>query len=119
VRIVEGHELAEAITGPELNAWYDASGNEIGDICAWTGMGDVNLNGSTFAVQPLRSNATNSCVLASRPPAADGRAGHPAGWPAGCRPPGGGGRGAGRTRRVTGRSQADRVSSTFPSTGEG
>ena len=65
VSIVEGHELAEAITDPELNAWYDANGSEIGDICAWTGLGNINLNGSYFAMQPLWSNRTNSCVMAS------------------------------------------------------
>lgn len=32
---VVSHELTEAITDPELNAWYDGSGNEIGDKCAW------------------------------------------------------------------------------------
>jgi hypothetical protein len=29
------HEMSEAITDPELNAWYDASGNENGDDCAY------------------------------------------------------------------------------------
>ena len=53
VSIVEGHELAEAITDPLLNAWYDANGSEIGDICAWTGLANINLNGSYFAMQPL------------------------------------------------------------------
>jgi hypothetical protein len=65
VSIVEGHELAEAITDPLLNAWYDASGSEIGDICAWTGLGNINLNGSYFAMQPLWSNNANGCVQAS------------------------------------------------------
>jgi len=65
VSIVEGHELAEAITDPLLNAWYDANGSEIGDICSWTGLANINLNGSYFAMQPLWSNRTNSCVQAS------------------------------------------------------
>ena len=29
------HEMSEAITDPELNAWYDSSGNENGDDCAY------------------------------------------------------------------------------------
>lgn len=29
------HEMSEAITDPELNAWYDISGNENGDDCAY------------------------------------------------------------------------------------
>ncbi|HJQ03477.1 MAG TPA: hypothetical protein VJ851_17910 [Jatrophihabitans sp.] len=65
VSIVEGHELAEAITDPLLNAWYDANGSEIGDICAWTGLADINLNGSYFAMQPLWSNRANACVQSS------------------------------------------------------
>ena len=32
---VTSHELTEAITDPELNAWTDAFGSEIGDLCAW------------------------------------------------------------------------------------
>jgi hypothetical protein len=63
VSIVEGHELAEAITDPLLNAWYNSSGSEIGDICAWTGLANVNLHGTNFAMQPLWSNAANACVM--------------------------------------------------------
>jgi len=65
VSIVEGHELAEAITDPQLNAWYDGSGSEIGDICAWTGLANINLNGTYFPMQPLWSNAANACVQGS------------------------------------------------------
>jgi hypothetical protein len=63
VSIVEGHELAESITDPLLNAWYDASGYEIGDKCAWTNLANLTTYGGTFAVQPLWSNAANGCVL--------------------------------------------------------
>jgi hypothetical protein len=62
VSIVEGHELAETITDPLLNAWYDASGNEIGDKCAWSNLADITTSGGTFAVQPLWSNRDNGCV---------------------------------------------------------
>jgi hypothetical protein len=75
VSIVEGHELAEAITDPELSAWFDSSGQEIGDICAWTGQGKVNLNGSSFPMQPLWSNATNSWVMSSYRHVQAGRSG--------------------------------------------
>jgi hypothetical protein len=68
VSIVEGHELAEAITDPQLNAWYDSTGNEIADKCAWTGLGNLDLNGTNFAMQPLWSNATNSCVMSTAAP---------------------------------------------------
>jgi hypothetical protein len=30
------HELEEAVTDPDLNAWYDRRGNENADKCAWT-----------------------------------------------------------------------------------
>ncbi|MBS2966790.1 hypothetical protein KGA66_27385 [Actinocrinis puniceicyclus] len=65
VSIVEGHELAETITDPLINAWLDGAGYEIGDKCAWYGLRDITASGSTFAVQSLWSNATNSCVNAA------------------------------------------------------
>jgi serine protease len=68
VSIVAGHELAEAITDPGLNAWYDAGGDEIADKCAWQGVANVSLAGRTFPVQPLWSNLVQRCVLS------------PAGW---------------------------------------
>jgi hypothetical protein len=33
---VLAHELEEANTDPDLNAWYDGNGNENADKCAWT-----------------------------------------------------------------------------------
>jgi len=33
---VLSHELEEAVTDPDLNAWYDSSGAENADKCAWT-----------------------------------------------------------------------------------
>ena len=44
--MVTTHETAEAATDPDLNAWYDSSGNEIGDIVNGV---TVYLNG--YAVQ--------------------------------------------------------------------
>ncbi len=65
VSIVEGHELAEAITDPLLNAWIDAGGNEIGDKCAWYNLANISTSAGTFAVQPLWSNAANGCALST------------------------------------------------------
>ncbi|MCC9311496.1 hypothetical protein LN042_31280 [Kitasatospora sp. RB6PN24] len=65
VSIVEGHELAETITDPLLNAWYDAGNNEIGDKCAWTGLGTIATPAGSFAVQPLWSNGANNCVMSA------------------------------------------------------
>jgi len=65
VSIVEGHELAETLTDPLLNAWFDRSGNEIGDKCAFVNLSNITTSGGKFAVQPLWSNSANNCVLAS------------------------------------------------------
>jgi hypothetical protein len=57
---VASHEFAEAITDPQLNAWWDpASGNEIGDIC---NRNTVRLGG--FLVQTEWSNAQSACAIA-------------------------------------------------------
>jgi hypothetical protein len=62
------HETREAVTDPDLNAWFDNSGNEADDKCAWTPtpFGDANVgtnvDGSPFAFQYEWSNATSSCV---------------------------------------------------------
>jgi hypothetical protein len=41
------HELEEAASDPELNAWYDGSGAENADKCAWTfGSTYAALNGA-------------------------------------------------------------------------
>ena len=43
------HELEEATTDPNLNAWYDSRGNENADKCAWTfGTTKQALNGSLY-----------------------------------------------------------------------
>jgi len=62
VSIVEGHELAEAITDPLLNAWYDSAGAEIGDKCAWINLHNISTSGGSFAVQPLWNNAVGGCA---------------------------------------------------------
>ena len=59
--IVGGHEYAESVTDPFLNAWYDSSGEEIGDKCAWTGLFGEAMGGSTYAQQPLWDNNTGAC----------------------------------------------------------
>ena len=45
---VIAHELEEIVTDPQLNAWYDSTGNENGDKCAWTfGSSTGNMNSAT------------------------------------------------------------------------
>jgi hypothetical protein len=57
---VSGHELAEAMTDPATpGAWYDGSGNENGDKCAWTfGAPSVTFpkNNTTWKIQGEWSN---------------------------------------------------------------
>jgi hypothetical protein len=56
---VSGHELSEMLTDPKLNAWYDRSGSENADKCAWT-FGSSLLTfpgGSTWKIQGNFSNA--------------------------------------------------------------
>ena len=66
VSIVEGHEEAESQTDPQPpRGWYNGTYGEIGDICAWQGLGNTVLTTGTFAVQPLWSNAVSACVLHS------------------------------------------------------
>jgi len=68
VTIVGGHEYAEAVTDPHLDAWYDSSGAENGDKCAWNAAGpdhagNLALSTGTFAVQSLWSNANSGCRI--------------------------------------------------------
>lgn len=63
VSFLAGHELAESITDPYLNAWYDSTGQEISDKCQWYDNADITANGVTFPVQPLWSNSASACVI--------------------------------------------------------
>lgn len=55
------HEIEEAATDPDLNAWYDTRGYENADKCAWTwgststasngALYNMTLNGKNFLVQ--------------------------------------------------------------------
>ncbi|HEY2176371.1 MAG TPA: hypothetical protein VGH85_21395 [Mycobacteriales bacterium] len=67
---VSSHELAEAVTDPDLNAWWDSSsGDEIGDIC---NRQTTRLGG--FLVQTEWSNAQNACTIAPAVPVGAARA---------------------------------------------
>lgn len=55
---VSGHELSEAVTDPRGGGWYDSTGAENADKCAWTFNGTVTLtNGSQWKIQGNWSNA--------------------------------------------------------------
>jgi hypothetical protein len=65
---VTDHEGFESNTDPRLNAWFDSSGNEIGDLCNFNygfvapdGTNMV-LNGNRFAIQQEFSNDILGCT---------------------------------------------------------
>ena len=57
------HELEEAVTDPDLNAWYDRRGYENADKCAWTfGATSTAGNGSKYNVT-LTNATVNPAVV--------------------------------------------------------
>lgn len=62
------HEHFEAATDPLLNAWFDSTGFEIGDKCAYTYGSispdghNVTLNGDLYIIQQEWSNAVTGCA---------------------------------------------------------
>src|ERR1051325_9399642 len=72
------HELDEAVTDPNLDAWYDSKQNETADKCAWTfGTTYTAINGSKANMQLgakdylIQQNWVNSgggfCALSASP----------------------------------------------------
>lgn len=71
---IASHEIMEAITDPLLNAWFDGSGNEIGDLCnfvfganTWPGPsapGNQMWNGAVFELQQEWDNNAGACASA-------------------------------------------------------
>jgi hypothetical protein len=71
---VIAHELEEATTDPDLNAWYDSQGAENADKCAWTfghaqyqvGNGawaNMKLGTRDFLIQRNLSAADSNCYI--------------------------------------------------------
>lgn len=71
---VIAHELEEAVTDPDLNAWYDSSGAENADKCAWTfghfqyqvangAWANVRLGARDFLIQRNLSASDNKCYV--------------------------------------------------------
>ena len=67
------HEHNESITDPFGSAWYNSSGYEDGDLCAWnfgamlggSGSSQYNqmINNDGYALQQEWSNHSSGCVL--------------------------------------------------------
>jgi hypothetical protein len=66
VSLLDGlaHEFMEATTDPQISAWYDKNGQEIGDKCNFVYGGCTTLNDgkSQVLIQQEWSNAANGCV---------------------------------------------------------
>jgi hypothetical protein len=54
------HETREAVTDPDLNAWYDSCGNEADDKCAWSPPPFFGTGG--YGYQYEWSNASKACI---------------------------------------------------------
>jgi hypothetical protein len=57
---VSGHELSEAVTDPRNGGWWDKSGAENADKCAWTFNGLVSFGSEQWKIQGNWSNAAYS-----------------------------------------------------------
>ena len=66
------HELAEAVTDPLVNAWYNSNGFENADICAWNFVGktlsgnyyyNMVAGGLRYYVQSNYNLATQTCSM--------------------------------------------------------
>jgi hypothetical protein len=74
---VMSHELDESLSDPQLNAWFDSSGNESADKCAWTfgttyaavggGIANMKLGTRDFLIQQNWVNANGGYCAMSVP----------------------------------------------------
>jgi hypothetical protein len=62
---VSGHELSEALTDPHLDAWYDSSGAENADKCAWK-FGTNLLRFSNNTTWRIQGNWSNNAFTANQ-----------------------------------------------------
>jgi hypothetical protein len=62
---VSGHELSEMLTDPNLDAWYDASGAENSDKCAWT-FGSQLITFKNRSQWKIQGNWSNAAYNANK-----------------------------------------------------
>jgi len=75
---VTAHELVEAVSDPELNAWFDSRRNENADKCNFVfgtttpelngSRSNVTIGSSTYLIQQNWSPVSNGCFSAVPPP---------------------------------------------------
>jgi hypothetical protein len=61
---VSGHEISEALTDPHLDAWYDSTGEENADKCAWT-FGPSPLPFTNRSLWKIQGNWSNNAYDAN------------------------------------------------------
>jgi hypothetical protein len=59
---VSGHELSETLTDPQLDGWYDSTGAENADKCAWT-FGSSLLRFRNKTMWKIQGNWSNAAYL--------------------------------------------------------
>ena len=80
---VIAHELSETVSDPQLNAWWDNSGQENGDKCAWTfgttiaapngSRANLTLAGTNYLIQQMWVNAGGgACAMSYLVPVLSG-----------------------------------------------
>jgi hypothetical protein len=66
---ITSHELMETVTDPNLDAWFDLTGSEIGDKCAYdygspaADGHNITMGGHLYIVQQEFSNADLGCAV--------------------------------------------------------
>ncbi len=75
---IVAHELEESVTDPAQDAWFDSSGNEVADKCAWTfgstytaagnSKANMSLGGKDYLIQQNWVNSGGGfCALSASP----------------------------------------------------
>lgn len=62
VTVVGGHEQGESVTDPIPTSGWSGADGEIGDECAWTNIQNDPFGSYSYTMQPMMSNASDSCV---------------------------------------------------------
>jgi hypothetical protein len=60
--IMAGHEYGETITDPYPFSGWSGSNGEIADACQWQNIANDQFGTKSYAMQPMVSDATESCV---------------------------------------------------------
>jgi hypothetical protein len=73
------HELSEAVTDPDLNAWYTSNGSENGDLCNYVykstytapngSTANAQLGGHDYLIQAIWENVSPGFCASTYPAA--------------------------------------------------